>query len=276
MNDPVPHEPTQAAFDKGQTPTIVCVNKATVPLGVDFDALIAAMQIFVTSHLAPVWGTPARLQKGLAPLPGCWLMVLLDDADQPGALAYHDLIGDLPVMKVFVKTTLADKALVSVSASHELAEALVDAGIQMFAIDPATGIMYCYEVGDPVEEETFPITVQVPASEQVPAHSVAIDMTDFVYPSYFEAFRKPNSTKFDHLGKVTAPLTLLPGGYQTTFVNNDWHQTFGSEAKAQRFALEDRRGHRSEIRAAPAVADCPDAPTPRVPNNTPYYPPGNC
>lgn len=36
-----------AAFDQGANPTIACINKATVELGVDFDALIAALQKFL-------------------------------------------------------------------------------------------------------------------------------------------------------------------------------------------------------------------------------------
>jgi len=34
----------RAAFDQGQIPTIACINKATVSLGVDFDKLIAALE----------------------------------------------------------------------------------------------------------------------------------------------------------------------------------------------------------------------------------------
>ncbi|HZP22003.1 MAG TPA: hypothetical protein VFB04_01075 [Terriglobales bacterium] len=36
-------------------PTIACFNCAATPLGVDFDALIAAMQAFLDRHFAPVW-----------------------------------------------------------------------------------------------------------------------------------------------------------------------------------------------------------------------------
>ncbi len=63
--------PTLGAFNQGELPTIACFNKATVPLGVDLDALIAAMQVYIDEHVAPVWGTPAKLikttgfQKGL-------------------------------------------------------------------------------------------------------------------------------------------------------------------------------------------------------------------
>jgi hypothetical protein len=33
--------------NQAECPTIACFNKAITPLGVDFDALIAAMQVYV-------------------------------------------------------------------------------------------------------------------------------------------------------------------------------------------------------------------------------------
>src|SRR2546428_14028946 len=97
----------RAAFNQGDLPKIVCFNRATVALGVDFARLIAAMQKYVDLHVAPVWATPARLIQGRGFRKGAWAMTFLDDADQPGALAYHDLTPDgLPLAKVFVKTTL--------------------------------------------------------------------------------------------------------------------------------------------------------------------------
>jgi hypothetical protein len=111
--------PTRAAFNQGEKPTVACFNKATTPMGVDLDALIAAMQTFIDVHVVPVWGTPAVLAKSTGYVPGQWAMVFLDNADQPGALAYHDLTPDgLPQAKVFVKTTLDNGDLVSVSASQ--------------------------------------------------------------------------------------------------------------------------------------------------------------
>ncbi len=128
---------TFGAFNQGGVPTIACFNKAKTALGVNFDALIAAMQMFVDRHVAPVWGTPAKLIKSKGFVKGAWAMVFLDNADQPGALAYHDLTPDgLPQSKVFVKTTLENKNLVSVSASHELVEMLVDPAINLMTTGP--------------------------------------------------------------------------------------------------------------------------------------------
>lgn len=228
-------QPVYGAFDQGEVPTIACFNKATVALGVDLDALIAAMQAYIDKDVAPVWGTPAKLVKTTDFQKGAWAMVFLDNADQPGALAYHDLTPDgLPISKVFVKTTLDDKQLVSVSASHELVEMLVDPAINMLTTGPNPKIIYAYESADPVEETDFPVNT--------------IAMSNFVYPAYFETFHKPGSVQFDHMRKVNKPFQVLSGGYQIIFKNGKWTQVFGSEAKKKRFQKEDRRGHRSETR----------------------------
>src|SRR5207302_1632811 len=127
----------------------------------------------------------------------------------------------------------AAKQAVSVSASHELVEMLVDPAINMYTTGPNPSIayaydnafpvqglmlevnaMYAYESADPVEEVTFKVN--------------GTDMSDFIYPTYFEAFRKENSTQFDHEKKVTRPFQILPGGYQIVFINGQFTQTFGS------------------------------------------------
>jgi hypothetical protein len=227
--------PKFGAFNQGGIPTIACFNKAKTALGVDFDALVAAMQVFVTQHVVPVWGTPARLVKSKGFVKGAWAMVFLDDADEPNALAYHDLTPDgLPVSKVFVRTTLQNGDLVSVSASHELVEMLVDPAINMMTTGPDPRLVYAYESADPVEELNFKVN--------------GIPMTDFVYPAYFENFHKPGSVRFDHLNKVNKPFQILAGGYQMVFKNGKWKEVFGSASKEKRFAREDRRGHRSTQR----------------------------
>lgn len=230
-------KPKFSAFNQGVIPTIACfIDKSTkTPLGVGLDALVKAMQAYVSQYVAPVWGTPAKLVKSTGFRKNAWAMVFLDNADAPGALAYHDLTPDgLPISKVFVKTTLDSGDLVSVSASHELVEMLVDPAINMMTTGPDPKTIYAYESADPVEALSFKVN--------------GIPMSDFVYPSYFEVFHKPGSVKFDQLKKVKRPFQILGGGYQIVFKNGKWSQVFGSLTKKKRFAREDRRGHRSEIR----------------------------
>jgi len=224
-----------AAFDRGQIPTIACFNKATVPLGFDFTRLVTALQRFVDECFAPVWGTPARLVATKGFVAGAWAIALLDTADVANALGYHDLTPDgFPLSKVFVRTTMSAGQQVSVTACHELAEMLVDPAINLAATGPG-GVFYAYESADPVEEAEFSLN--------------GFAMSDFVYPSWFEAFHKSGSTQFDYLKRVRRPFQILPGGYMSVFKNGRWTQIFGSRAKARRFAKEDRRGHRSEYRA---------------------------
>jgi hypothetical protein len=135
-----------------------------------------------------------------------------------------------------VKTTLENHDLVSVSASHELVEMLVDPAINLMTTGPDSKTIYAYESADPVEALSFPVR--------------GIQMTDFVYPSYFESFRKPGSVKFDAMGKVDKPFQILKDGYQIVFKGGKWSQVYGSKAKAKAFAKEDRRGHRSGARKA--------------------------
>ena len=103
----------------------------------DFDALVAALQKYVDSHFAPVWGTPAWVVRSDGFVAGAWAMAFLDSADVQNALGYHDLTPDgLPLSKVFVQTTVQAGQKVSVTASHELAEMLVDPAINLCSTGP--------------------------------------------------------------------------------------------------------------------------------------------
>jgi hypothetical protein len=133
-------------------------------------------------------------------------MAILDNADQAGALGYHDITPDgLPLGKVFAKTTVDEGGAVSVTASHELLEILGDPDINLIAeVDDGTGRpakFYAYEVCDACEDDQFGYKIN------------GILVSDFVYPAYFESFRAANSTQFDFGKHITAPFTLLAGGY---------------------------------------------------------------
>ncbi len=240
----------RAVFDQGQVPTIACFNRATVRLGVNLDKLLATLQKFLDRCVAPVWGTPATLVQSTGFIKGAWALVFLNDTDRQGDLAYHDLTpGGLPIGKIFVRTIRRGRQLVSVVASHELVEMLVDPALNLYSKGPNPKMLYAYEVADPVEELAFTLD--------------GIPMTDFVYPSYFEVFRvfrKPGSDQFDYLKKVNRPFQILGGGYQTVFKGGERSQIYGSKAKARRFKNEDRRDRRSSCRGHRHSASCKAAP----------------
>jgi hypothetical protein len=212
---------------------VVVVNQATVGLGVDLLALVRALQIQVNRDLYPVWGARCKLRVADSVPAGAWGLVFLDDADSPGALGYHTDDGQ-PLGKVFVKTTISAGEQVSVTASHELLEMLVDPAANICVAPATTDTIYAYELCDPVEEQSYRIG--------------GVTVSNFAYPTWFEEFHKPGSVAVDHLRKLSAPFEISPGGYMPVFENGKWTQIFASADKRQRFAREDRRGHRSEQR----------------------------
>src|SRR5581483_11455097 len=93
---------------------------------------------------------------------------------------------------------------------------------------------YAFEVCDPVEEDTFDLG--------------GFPVTNFVYPAWFAAaggarFVDPDG-KTDHLGKTNKAFHIPPRGYMPIFKNNEWTQVFGSLAKQQDYAKEDRSERR--------------------------------
>jgi hypothetical protein len=208
--------------------TISVYNRATTPLGLDLVKLTAAMQAYVDGPLAASWGVSARLNVTDGPVSGTWGMVFLDNADVEGALAYHTDDG-LPLSKVFVKTVLDANESLSVSATHELAEMLVDPGCNSFSMKP-DGTLFTLEVADAVEEVSFMIA--------------GFAMSDFCLPAWFG---QPGSG-YDHCGALTLPFSLSHGGYCTTIAAGKMQQVFGSSDKQLRYYTEDRRGRRGAWR----------------------------
>ena len=144
-----------AQAGQGGPVTVACINQATVALGVPFDKLTAALQKCYDEYFMPVWGYPLKLYNTDTAKPSDWQFIYFDDADAAGALGYHDLTKNgQPVSKIFVKTTLADHQLVSVTACHELFEMAIDPIANLWA-EASDGTEYAYEMSDPVEEDTF-------------------------------------------------------------------------------------------------------------------------
>lgn len=214
------------------TPVQISVyNLAKTPLPVPLAQIIVALQAYVDQFLGPVWNVACALTETPGPVAGTWGLMFTDTTDSEGALAYHEDDG-LPLSKVFVATELQAGESVTVSASHELAEMLCDPGCNLYAMNPA-GTLYCYEVADPVEENTFAVN--------------GLLMSNFVYPAWFG----DPGTQFDHVNVLDKAFTLAKGGYATTSaVSGQPSQVFGSADKQMRFADEDRRGRRGSLRVA--------------------------
>lgn len=238
-------------FSPVVVPEISCILSAKTPLGFDLHDFIAAAQRFVDERLAPVWGVSARLRVRKKTRPGCWALVFVDTEKEAQDDGWHDLTpAGMPMAKIFL-SVLNDEIghrdpavhakmfrnAVTATATHEIAEMLVDPGVTMCVQRIGYG-MYSLEVADPVEEDGFYID--------------GFLMTDFVYPSWYESFHKPGSTKFDECHLLTRPFQLRKTGYASIFRNGRWTDHTGSPAKRRRFEAEDRAGHRTVQRSGGA------------------------
>ena len=227
---------------------ISVVNASTVLSDSEIEPVIAALQKQVTNDFRPAWGVDAELSfvaLGEQPSADTWWLTILDDADQAGALGYHDLTpAGLPMGKVFAGTDLKYGYTWSVTASHELLEMLADPNINLTVLvqsSDTAGKLYAYEVCDTCEADENGYEID------------GVLLSDFVFPSWFEDFRAEGSTQFDQTNQVKSPFELLAGGYIGVFDVNSgsgWHQVT-AEKRPTNTLLRGNVGSRRERRAVP-------------------------
>jgi len=224
-------------------PQIAVMNESTAIADADVQKMLPAFAQQWNKDLRPVWGVDAAtftfVPKHRMPAAGSWWLVFLDNSDQAGALAYHDLTNEgLPISKVFVKTLNADNASVSVGATHELCEMAVDPWLNSAYQDPK-GVFWAGEVCDPVESDQYGYKIG------------DVLVTDFITPNWF-AHQHANGS-IDLKAHAHKAFDVLAGGYAQKFdPGQGWVQVNGSAAKsghqahAARGSRRERRSRMSE------------------------------
>jgi hypothetical protein len=221
-------------------PQLAVINESTAISDADVQAMVPALSQQWNKDLQSIWGVDTAtftiVPIGKAPAAGAWWVVFLDNSDQAGALAYHDLTNEgLPISKVFVKSILADKSSVSVGASHELCEMAVDPWLNSAYQDPK-GTFWAGEVCDPVEDDQY--------GYQIGATLVS----DFVTPNWFA--HQDAQPAIDFKGHATASFAVLSGGYAQKFdPQKGWEQINGAKAKLDERAMNPQPGSRRERRS---------------------------
>src|ERR1051326_7340090 len=217
---------------------IAVINESTSISDADVLKMLPAFTHQWNKDLQPVWGVDDAVfhfvSKNQAPAAGTWWVVFLDNSDQAGALAYHDLTNEgLPLSKVFVKTLVADKASISVGATHEICEMAVDPWLNS-AYQDLHGIFWAGEVCDPVE------------ADQYGYHIGGTLVTDFVTPNWFA--HKNSQKTIDFKNHANAAFQVLPGGYAQKFdPHRGWQQVTGKTAEGTQRATA-AHGSRRERR----------------------------
>jgi hypothetical protein len=221
---------------------IAVINESTAMSDADVQKMIPAFQTQWSRDLAPVWDLEDAVftwnAKTNPPPASSWWVVFLDDSDQAGALAYHDVTDTgLPLAKVFAKTILQDKSSVSVGATHEICEMAVDPTINLAAQDNS-GTFWAYEVCDPVEDDQYGYDIN------------GVLVSDFVTPAWFGFKNATGAVDFQQ--HANAAFQVLEGGYAQQFKigSQGWQQINGSkiESKGKKRALKAPDGSRRQRR----------------------------
>ena len=143
-------------------------------------------------HVAPAWGllppSVTFLPQGGAGARYGAIIGILDDADQAGDLGWHAEGPDADVYgRVFARPVLsnggnaltADLSVCSV-LSHEAIEVLGDPACDLWA-QRADGLLIARELCDPVESDSYRMTITAQGGEQVTG-----TVSDFALPAWFD------------------------------------------------------------------------------------------
>lgn len=96
---------------------------------------------------------------------------------------------------------------------------LVDPSASLWTDGPRRTV-WAYEVCDVVEDDKIDFN--------------GVQMSDFVYPAYFDMFRLKKGAKqaqYDYLKKVKRPFQILDGGYSDVHENGEVKTKWGSAKK---------------------------------------------
>lgn len=200
--------------------------------GVDLAAIAAAIQRQLDTDFGEAYERSATIGAASSAGPTDWVLGLFADPDQPGALGYHDLAPNgMPFGKVFPLLDAQDGANLSTTIDHETLEMLEDFSCDL-ARHGTDGHQWADEPCDAVEQDEYEID--------------GIKLSNFVLPGWYSG-----RGKYDFLGKLSAPLTITPGGYAQYFDQQGWHQVTHQERQPRpyRQMLAGRSARRRFARA---------------------------
>ena len=151
---------------------------------------------------------------------GADVITLVDTAEDvpAGVLGYHTeddkgqwgIVAAKPELDAGKQVLTGDWAVSSV-LSHEVLELLGDPSCSFWGA--AGSAMYCLEVCDPVEAPTYEVN--------------GVSVSNFVLPAWFDP-HAPEGSRYDQLGLLQAPFSILSGGYVIYVQAGKEQQRFGA------------------------------------------------
>jgi len=182
------------------TPKIALVSQSTAVATADVIALCAAIQTQITQDFLPVWKIPATISY-FATLEdvhvGFWPVIIVDKIATKD-FGVHGQRDNQPIALVD-----ASKANWQATVSHEVLEMIVDPYCNRLVassavMGSAAQVEYLVEICDPCQNTFYNIN--------------GIKVSNFYTPNYFDAATAP-SVRYDFLGLMTQPRTILEQGY---------------------------------------------------------------
>lgn len=214
---------------------IYVVNASSLVSDGDVALMARACASQLRYHAAPAWALApipvVYLPARDAAAPGSYVITVMDDSDQAGTLGWHTEESGVIYGRVFARPVLehggaALSGPLSISSvmSHEVLETFCDPRVNLWA-DDGKGTLYAYESGDPVEGDSYPVTVS--------QHEVMV--SNFVTPQWFDA---QSAGPFDYMHKLVRPFSMTTGGYVTTMTEGRVNQHYGEQYQGWRKATK--------------------------------------
>jgi hypothetical protein len=206
---------------------IAILNQSTLVTDADAQTMTQAIASQVQFDAAPLWDrAPATVEfyADASTVPAAAHGIALVDTIQhqpQGVLGFHtENQGGKQWGVVAAKPELDNGGQVltgdwSVSSllSHEVLEMFIDPNCNLWAND-GKGLSYSFEVCDPVEAPSYTVS--------------GVSVSNFVTPSWFDPLAAPTA-QFDKLGQLTAPFSILKGGYLVYQSAGQEKQQFGEK-----------------------------------------------
>jgi hypothetical protein len=231
---------------------IAILNQSTLVTNEDATTMTQAIAAQIRLDVAPLWDrAPAAVIFYTNPkdVPATAHGIALVDTikDQPkGVLGFHTedqggklwgVVAAKPELDNGAQVTTGNWSVSSV-LSHEVLEMFVDPNCNLWAND-GKGSAYSFEVCDPVEAPSYPVS--------------GISVSNFVTPSWFDPLA-PAGAQFDKLGQLTAPFSIVKGGYVVYETAGQQQQKFGDEFPEWRKQMKTGPMARTRRRLAQAAS----------------------
>ena len=206
---------------------IAILNQSTLVTDADAQTMTQAVASQVQLDAAPLWDrAPAVLEfcTDASAVPAAAHGIALVDTIQhqpQGVLGFHTenhggklwgVVAAKPELDNGGQVLTGDWS-VSSMLSHEVLEMFIDPNCNLWAND-GKGLAYSVEVCDPVEAPSYTVS--------------GVSVSNFVTPSWFDPLAA-SAAQFDKLGELTAPFSILKGGYLVYQSAGQEKQQFGDK-----------------------------------------------